>query len=108
MISEQVNRSEESPRTIGPYMIHGVLDRGGMATIHYGRLHSAGGFARTVVIKRLLPARAADPESVAMLVDEARVTARLRHVNLVNTLDVIQDGSDILLVLDYVHGESLM
>jgi serine/threonine-protein kinase len=70
-------------------------------------MHSDGGFARTVAIKRLHPARAAKPENVRMLVDEARVTARVQHPNVVATLDVLQEGNEILLVLEYVLGESL-
>ncbi len=42
-----------------------------------------------------------------MLLKEARLAARVRHPNVVPTLDVVASQGDVLLVLEYVHGESL-
>ncbi|RYG64992.1 serine/threonine protein kinase, partial [bacterium] len=42
-----------------------------------------------------------------MFVDEARLAARIRHPNVVSTLDVVEHGNELLLVMDYVHGEAL-
>jgi serine/threonine protein kinase len=78
-----------------------------MATVHFGRLKGAAGFSRTVAIKRLHPNYAKDSEFVAMFVDEARLAARIRHPNVVPTLDVVSMEGEIFLVMDYVHGESL-
>jgi serine/threonine-protein kinase len=95
------------PSHIGRYTLHGAIASGGMATIHYGRFRNDVGFARTVAIKRLLPRYASDPVFVAMLMDEARLAARIQHPNVVQTLDVIHEGDEVLLVLDYVHGASV-
>jgi serine/threonine-protein kinase len=78
-----------------------------MATVHFGRLLGPSGFSRTVAIKRLHPQYASVPEVAAMFLDEARVAARLRHPNVVSVIDVIAEGAEILLVMEYVHGESL-
>jgi serine/threonine-protein kinase len=81
-----------------------------MATVHLGRVKGEAGFTRTVAIKRLHPQYAKDPDFVAMFVDEARLAARIRHPNVVPTLDVISDGvgeGEIFLVMEYVPGESL-
>jgi serine/threonine-protein kinase len=80
---------------------------GGMATVHFGRLLGPSGFSRTVAIKRLHPQYASVPEVAAMFLDEARVAARLRHPNVVSVIDVIAEGDEVLLVMEYVHGESL-
>lgn len=80
---------------------------GGMATVHYGRLHAAHGFVRSVAIKRLHEQFARDPKFVAMFIDEALIAARLTHANIVATLDVIAAPGELGLVLEYVHGESL-
>jgi serine/threonine-protein kinase len=80
---------------------------GGMATVHFGRLLGAAGFSRTVAIKRLHPQFARDPDFVAMFVDEARLAARIRHPNVVPTLDVVATEGELFLVMDYVPGESL-
>ncbi|MCL2447368.1 MAG: serine/threonine protein kinase, partial [Polyangiaceae bacterium] len=72
-----------------------------------GRLMGSGGFARTVAIKQLHPQFAKDPEFVAMFLDEARLVARIRHPNVVPTLDVVAASSELFHVMEYVQGESL-
>jgi serine/threonine protein kinase len=104
-----VSAKGSAARVLGRYVLHGELASGGMATVHLGRLKGEAGFTRTVAIKRLHPQFAKDPEFVAMFVDEARLAARIRHPNVVPTLDVITDGAEgeIFLVMEYIAGESL-
>lgn len=97
----------EEPRQIGRYAMYGVLASGGMATVHFGRLAGAAGFARTVAIKALRPQYAEDPEFVSMFIDEARLAARIHHPNVVPTLDVVSNKNELFTVMDYVHGETL-
>lgn len=78
-----------------------------MATVHFGRLLGPVGFSRTVAIKRLHAQFAQDPEFVSMFLDEARLAARIRHPNVVPTLDVVATDGELFLVMDYVAGESL-
>jgi serine/threonine-protein kinase len=92
---------------IGRYALFEQFASGGMATVHFGRLDGAGGFSRVVAIKRLLPHLVLDREFTEMLLKEARLAARVRHPNVVQTLDVVASKGDVLLVLEYVHGESL-
>ncbi|MRG98452.1 serine/threonine-protein kinase [Polyangium spumosum] len=92
---------------VGRYALYGEIASGGMATVHFGRLLGPSGFARTVAIKRLHPQFSKDPEFCTMFLDEARLAARIKHPNVVPILDVINEGSELLLVMDYVHGESL-
>ena len=42
-----------------------------------------------------------------MLIDEARLASRIRHPNVVPTLDVVATPSELLVIMDYVPGESL-
>jgi eukaryotic-like serine/threonine-protein kinase len=100
-------RDRESARIIGRYVLYDEIASGGMATVHYGRLLGPVGFSRTVAIKRLRPQFARDQEFVAMFVDEARLAARIRHPNVVPTLDVVATDGELYLVMDYVQGESL-
>jgi serine/threonine-protein kinase len=97
----------DAPRTVGRYALHAEIAAGGMATIHIGRLLGPVGFARTVAIKRLHPPLAKDPEFVAMFLDEARLAARIRHPNVVSTLDVVATEGELFVVMEYVPGESL-
>jgi len=99
--------SAQLPRVIGRYALYDRIAAGGMATVHLGRLLGPVGFARTVAIKRLHPHFAEDPEFVSMFLDEARLAARIRHPNVVPTLDVVAVEGELFLVMDYVQGESL-
>jgi serine/threonine-protein kinase len=94
-------------RTIGRYALFDAIASGGMATVCLGRLVGQAGFSRTVAVKCLHKEYARDPEFVAMLLDEARLAARIQHPNVVSTLDVVVTEGEIFLVMDYVHGESL-
>jgi serine/threonine-protein kinase len=78
-----------------------------MATVHVGRLLGPAGFGRTVAIKRLHDQYARDPDFVAMLLDEARLTATIRHPNVVPTLDIVAEEDELLVVMEYVEGDAL-
>ncbi len=93
--------------TLGRYALFGEIAAGGMATVHLGRLIGPVGFARTVAIKRLHPHLRNDPEFVAMFLEEARLAARVRHPNVVSTLDVVDEDDELFLVMEFVPGESL-
>ncbi len=97
--------SLESPGFIGRYVVFDDLASGGMATVYLGRSLDAP--ERPVALKRLHPHFAKDPDFSAMFMDEARLALRLDHRNIVQTLDVVPVGSEIVLVLEYVHGASL-
>ncbi|WP_438014149.1 serine/threonine-protein kinase [Sorangium sp. So ce315] len=100
-------RSQGGALAVVRYLLFDEIGAGGMATVHLGRQLGAAGFRRTVAIKRLYPQFVRDPELVAMLLDEARVAARIRHPNVVSTIDVVSSGGEVLLVMEYVHGEPL-
>jgi serine/threonine protein kinase len=78
-----------------------------MATVHFGRLLGVVGFSKTVAIKRLHAQFAKDPEFVSMFLDEARLAARIRHPNVVSTIDVVALEGELFLVMEYVQGESM-
>lgn len=91
----------------GRYMVYGELASGGMATVEFGRLLGPLGFARPVAIKRMHPHFARDPDLVAMFIDEARLSARLNHANVIPALDIVHEAGELALVMEYVPGESL-
>src|SRR5688572_12762987 len=90
---------------VGRYALYGRLAAGGMATVHLGRLAGPTGFTRAVAVKRLHPQFCKDPEFVAMFIDEARLAARIKHPNVVATLDILTMGQELLLVMEYIRGE---
>ncbi|MBK7584400.1 MAG: protein kinase [Myxococcales bacterium] len=89
------------------YLVGDEIAAGGMARVHIGVQLGAGGFRRVVAIKQLHPHLAKDPEFLTMFLDEARMASRVHHRNVVHTLDVIANGTDVLLVMEYVAGASL-
>ncbi|HEY8041912.1 MAG TPA: serine/threonine-protein kinase, partial [Polyangiaceae bacterium] len=97
----------EKTEIIGRYALHGEIASGGMAVVYFGKLLGPVGFSRPVAIKRLHPQLAREENVRAMFIDEARLASRIHHPNVVPTLDVVADGGDLLLVMEYVHGESL-
>jgi eukaryotic-like serine/threonine-protein kinase len=100
-------RSHQRPLVAGRYALYDKIATGGMATVHLGRLLGPIGFSRTVAIKRMLPQFVSDLGFVSMFVDEARLASRIRHPNVVPTLDVVAQRNELFLVLEYVHGETL-
>jgi serine/threonine protein kinase len=89
------------------YLLHEQIGSGGMATVHIGRLVAPLGFSRVVAIKRLHESLSRDARFAAMLLDEARIAARVRHPNVVSTLDVIVEQGECRLVMESIEGESL-
>jgi serine/threonine-protein kinase len=96
-----------APRAIGRYVLHDQIGAGSMATVHLGRAAGAAGFALTVAIKRLRPEYAASRRFVEMFVDEARLSARVRHPNVVPVFDVVLDDRELYLVMEHVRGVTL-
>jgi serine/threonine-protein kinase len=100
-------QATDVPQIVGRYAIYGRFASGGMASVHFGRLLGAAGFSRTVAIKRLHAHLADDSQFLSAMIDEARLAARIRHPNVVPTLDVVAADGELLLVMEYIHGESL-
>jgi len=92
---------------VGRYTIYDQIAAGGLGSVHFARLVGPGGFSRTVAAKRPHAHLAQDEGFALMFMDEARLAARIRHPNVVSTIDVIHTPTDLVLVMDYVHGEAL-
>ncbi|MGE0322291.1 MAG: serine/threonine protein kinase [Polyangiaceae bacterium] len=98
--------SPDRERLDGRYELFEEIAIGGMATVQLGRLLGPAGFTKPVAIKRVHRHLVGEPEFIEMFLDEARLAARVRHPNVVPTLDVVQRGEEVCLVLDYVEGEA--
>ena len=58
------------PQEFGPYTLHELIARGGMAEIYRATMPGIGGFEKTVAIKKILPHLAENDEFITMLIDE--------------------------------------
>ncbi len=100
-------RGAVRPERLGRYLVFDAFARGGMGTVHLGRLLGDSGFSRLVAVKKPHAQYALDDAYGRMLLDEARLSSRIRHPNVVETLDVVKNDGQLLLVMEYVHGVSL-
>jgi len=75
--------------------------------VHLGLLRGAAGFAKIVAIKQLHPQLAKDPDFVAMFKYEAHLASRIEHPSVAATLDVVSEDGELLVVMEYIHGETL-
>lgn len=99
------------PRTkgalVGPYTLLAKIASGGMATVYLGLRSGEGGFERYVAIKQLHPHLATEREFVEMFLDEARLSAKIHHPNVVNLSEIGQAEDGHYIVMEYVEGETL-
>lgn len=78
-----------------------------MASVHLGWVAGPGDFSRLVAIKRMHPQLADDQHFVARFRDEAWLSSRLLHPNIVQVFDVVDGNGELLIVMEYIHGVSL-
>ncbi len=83
------------------------LGRGGMAIAYLTVVRGPAGFNKFQVIKELLADLAEEPEFVDMFLQEARLSARLSHPNVVQTNEVGCAGGKYFIAMEYVDGASL-
>jgi serine/threonine-protein kinase len=92
---------------LGPYLLVRRLARGGMAEIFLARREGPEGFARELVVKRILPHLGVDAQFVQMFLEEARVAARLTHPNVVHVYDFGEVDGQYYLAMELVRGVDL-
>jgi serine/threonine-protein kinase len=78
-----------------------------MAEVFLARAYGASGFEKTVAIKTLLPELRGEPEFERLLLEEARLGARLTHRNLVQVHDLGVDDGVYYVRMDWVDGSNL-
>lgn len=90
--------------TVRQYQILRRLGRGGMAEV-YLAVNRLGGFH--VAIKVPYPELAQDPGIRQRFIIEAQVQDSMRHANIVRLRDIFEERGLLLLVMDYIDGQSL-
>jgi eukaryotic-like serine/threonine-protein kinase len=90
----------------GRYELLFELARGGMGVVHVARFVGAHGFDRLVAIKELLEPDV-DPRARESFLEEARVTAKIHHPNVLPTLELFEHEGRPFIVMDLVRGVSL-
>jgi serine/threonine-protein kinase len=83
------------------------LGKGGMGDVFLTVAPGPVGFNKLLVHKRLRPTLACDPEFLRIFLNEARLSARLNHANIVQTYEVGFDGSNHYIAMEYLDGQPL-
>lgn len=93
--------------SLGAYRLIAELGHGGMADVYLAAVQgpAGSGFTKLAVIKKLRENLAEDPEFVAMLMDEARITARLAHPNVVQLFEIGEEDGQLFLAIEFLDGQ---
>jgi eukaryotic-like serine/threonine-protein kinase len=89
------------------YRVIKRLEAGGMAEVYLGEAVSVQGFKKKVAIKRVLPHLAQNESFIEMFLDEARLSARLNHTNIVTVFDISKREDTYFLIMEFVDGVNL-
>ncbi|MBM4370737.1 MAG: serine/threonine protein kinase [Deltaproteobacteria bacterium] len=89
------------------YQVIERIDAGGMAEIFKGRALSLDGIEKPVAIKRILPSLSQNKKFLKMFIDEARLSMRLNHANIVQVFDVGRADDTYFLVMEFVDGSNV-
>jgi eukaryotic-like serine/threonine-protein kinase len=78
-----------------------------MGVIYLARQEGAAGFARPVVVKRLMPDLSHDDDMIKMFVREAHILGSLHHPGIVDVVEFAEEDGAYVMVLEYVQGHDL-
>lgn len=106
-MSVGIDRDVAGQLVLGRYRIVQRLAQGGMGVVYLGRVEGAAGFAKAVVIKRILMGAGNPSESTARFIREAQILSYLQHPGIVGVLDFGEEDDGYSMVLEYVHGYDL-
>ncbi len=91
-------------KRLGNYQLVKLLGRGGMAEVW--EAFAANDRVTKVAVKTLPLDDAHTASSLRHLLDEARLGIRLDHPNLVRTLDVVEEGRRVGIVMELLDGHT--
>jgi eukaryotic-like serine/threonine-protein kinase len=102
------SRSRESGRSSGAtYQELLPIGRGGSANISIALARGIGGFSKLVVLKSIRDELIAQSDAVKMFMDEARVSARMNHPNVVHVYEVFLRRGVPVIAMEYLDGQAL-
>jgi serine/threonine protein kinase len=78
-----------------------------MAEVYKGRIQGPAGFERVFVVKRILPHLSEEPTFIRMFVEEAKLSARLNHPNIVQIFELGSVEGEYFISMEYIRGHDL-
>jgi serine/threonine-protein kinase len=92
---------------LGRYVMGSSIGAGGAASVYLARLDGPHGFERLLAIKIVHEHLLEDKDFIAMFLDEANLTVRLSHPNIVHTYELGHQGELLFLAMEYLAGKPL-
>ncbi|MFN8546492.1 MAG: serine/threonine-protein kinase [Candidatus Eisenbacteria bacterium] len=103
-LGDELEVSEELPRTLGSYSLVEKVGRGGMGVVYRAKETSID---LDIAVKRIAPQFANHPRFVELLRREARTLAALRHPNVAAVHRLEEVEGELLLVMEWIEGQTL-
>ncbi len=97
----------QQAQQLGRYYLLDRVAFGGMAEIFRAKTRDAQGKELLVAVKRVLAHLCEDDEFIQMLIDEARLTALLKHNNIARVYEFSKVGSEYFIAMEYVEGKDM-
>src|SRR3954468_12570737 len=95
----------DEPTSLRSYRLIAEIGRGGMANVYLAVVRGPAGFNKLVVIKKTRRDLAIEGDVLSMFLDEARISARMNHPNVVQTYEIGQDGDQYFIAMEYLDGQ---
>jgi serine/threonine protein kinase/tetratricopeptide (TPR) repeat protein len=101
-----VTQSEElhSGSLVGRFLISAQLGIGGMGEVYRAEDTK---LKRTVALKRIAPHLRSNPRFRERFLHEAECASRLNEPHIASIYDVVEEGDETFLVMEYVEGQTL-
>jgi|GEM_PF-630623 len=98
----------QKAQQLGRYQLLDRIAFGGMAEIYRAKTFDRSGRPHMVAVKRVLDHLTSDGEFIQMLVDEAKVTASLRHENIARLYEFSHTEDDeYFIAMEWVDGKDV-
>ena len=91
-------------RTIGQYQIIDKIGEGGMGTVYKAEDTA---LRRLVALKALARSLADDEEARVRFVREAQAASSLNHPNITTIYELLQEGEERFICMEYVEGKTI-
>ncbi|HET9956244.1 MAG TPA: serine/threonine-protein kinase [Polyangiaceae bacterium] len=92
---------------LGNHRVLFCTARGGMASVWPALQLGPRGFSKLVALKAILPDLVASPEFEALFIEEARIAARIRHPNVCEVFELIEENGVLALSMEWIDGDAL-
>ena len=98
---------EQQVTRLGKYELIARIGEGGMAEVYLARMLGPMNFEKILVVKTIHPQLVTEQEFLTMLFDEARLSALIRHPNVVDIYELGHADNMYFIAMEYLEGQAL-